>query len=226
METIELRYGASFGKGDSSDWFEYEYVLSEEQAAAYNLAVKMRKPLDSVDELAEILDAAYKKIEEQEIENLCDTGDEYVLECQGRVPMDADELNELVHGGDPYALEYFGLHDLSAEELEEWDADFDLDELPLVCDFDKDFEPESPYDGGYSLFVELVDPNEDEWLEEEEAAETIRYLFELTPGDFSLVLEYIEINGEDYGEEELRDLAIQVAEELGISGFDVTADQA
>jgi hypothetical protein len=74
------------------------------------------------------------------------------------------------------------------------------------------------YDGGYTLHVDFINPNED-WLEEEEAEETIRDLFELTPGDFSLVLEYIEINGEDYGEEALRDLAIQIAEELGIPDF-------
>jgi len=221
METIELRYGACFGKGDGSDWFEYEYDLDEEQAAAYHLAVKMRKPLDSVDELAEVLRAAYKEIEEEEIDNLCDAEDEYVLECQGRIPVDAARLNELVYNADPYTLESLDLQDLSPEELEDWDADCDLDELPLICDFEQDFEPRSPFDGGYSLFVEFVDPNEDEWLEEEEAEQTIRELFAMTPGDFSLVLEYIEINGEDYGDEDLQNLAIQVAEELGIVDFKV-----
>lgn len=221
METIELRYGACFGKGDGSDWFEYEYNLTEEQAVAYHLAVKMRKPLDSVDELAEVLSTAHKEIEEEEIENLCDAEDEYVLECQGRIPVDADRLNELVHNADPYTLEFLALQDLSPEELEAWDADCDLDDLPLICDFDQDFEPCSPFDSGYSLFVEFVDPNEDEWLEEEEAEQTIRELFAMTPGDFSLVLEYIEINGEDYGDEDLQNLAIQVAEELGIVDFKV-----
>lgn len=221
METIELRYGACFGKGDGSDWFEYEYDITEEQVAAYQMAVKMRKPLDSVDELAEVLSAAYKEIEEEEIDNLCDAEDEYVLECQGRIPVDADRLNELVHNADPYTLEFLDLQDLSPEELEDWDADCDLDELPLICDFEQDFEPRSPFDGGYSLFVEFVDPNEDEWLEEEEAEQTIRELFAMTPGDFSLVLEYIEINGEDYGDEDLQNLAIQVAEELGIVDFKV-----
>lgn len=221
METIELRYGASFGPGDGSDWFEYEYELTEEQAAAYHLAIKMRKPLDSVDELAGIPDAAYAEIEEQEIENFCDAEDEYVLECQGRIPVDANRLNELVHSADPYTLEYLELQALSPEELEEWDADIDLDELPLICDFDKAFEPRSPFAEGYTLYVELVDPNEDEWLEEKEAEQTIRELFALTPGDFSLVLEYIELNGGDYGEENLCDLAVQIAEELGISGFEI-----
>ena len=160
METIELRYGACFGTGDGSDWFEYEYDITEEQVAAYQMAVKMRKPLDSVDELAEVLSAAYKEIEEEEIDNLCDAEDEYVLECQGRIAVDADRLNELVHNADPYTLEFLDLQDLSPEELEDWDADCDLDELPLICDFEQDFEPRSPFDGGYSLFVEFVDPNE------------------------------------------------------------------
>lgn len=221
MRSIELRYAAVFGKGDGSDWFEYEYDLTEKQIAAYHLAVKMRKPLDSVDELAEVLSAAHKEIEEEEIENLCDAEDEYALECQGRIPVDANRLNELVHNADPYTLEFLELQDLSQEELEDWDANCDLDELPLICDFDQDFEPCSPFDGGYSLFVEFVDPNEDEWLEEEEAEQTIRELFAMTPGDFSLVLEYIEINGEDYGIEELRDLATRIADELGNADFNV-----
>lgn len=219
METIKLRYGVCFGKGEGSDWLEYEHNLTEEQVAAYHLAVKMRKPLDSVDELAGILEIAYKEIEEEEIENLCAAEDEYVLGCQGRIPMDTDRLNELVHNADPYTLEFLELQDLSPEELEDWDADCDLDELPLICDFDQDFKPCSPFDGGYSLFVEFVDPNEDEWLEEEEAEQTIRELFAMAPGDFSLVLEYIKINGEDYGEEELKEVAIRVAGELEIAGF-------
>lgn len=172
-----------------------------------------------MDELAEVLSAAHKEIEEEEIENLCDAEDEYVLECQGRITVDADRLNELVHNADPYTLEFLGLQDLSPEELEDWDADCDLDELPLICDFDQDFEPCSPFDGCYSLFVEFVDPNEDEWLEEEEAEQTIRELFAMMPGDFSLVLEYIEINSGDYGEGELCNLAVRIAEELGVTRY-------
>lgn len=42
MAEIELRYGVSFGKGDGSDWIEFEYELAEAQAAVYYLAVKMR----------------------------------------------------------------------------------------------------------------------------------------------------------------------------------------
>ena len=143
--------------------------------------------------------------------------------CQGRTPVDADHLNELAHNADPYTLEFLDLQDLSPEELEDWDADCDLDQLPLICDFEQDFEPLNPFDGGYSLIVEFLAPNEDEWLEEEEAEQTIRELFAMIPWDFSLVLEYIEINGEDDGEddgeEELRNLSVQIAEELGATGF-------
>ena len=165
MATIELRYWASFGKGDSSDSLEFVCELTEEQEAAYNLAVKMRKPLDSVPELSAVLENAYREIEPIEIENLCEAEDEYTLECLGRVPVEAEDLNDLVHDADPYTLEFLGLDDLDEDELEEWDADYDLDELPLVCDFDKDFKPYSPFDEGYTLFVKFVDPNENNWLE-------------------------------------------------------------
>ena len=45
------------------------------------------------------------------------------------------------------------------DELDEWDAN-DLEDLPLIKNFVEDFEPCSPYDSGWSLNVEFVDPNE------------------------------------------------------------------
>jgi hypothetical protein len=81
------------------------------------------------------------------------------MECQGEAEMDPDELNDLVAARDPHALEFFGLTDADEEDLEEWDAN-DLDELPLIKDFVEGFEPYSPYDEGWILHVEFVDPNE------------------------------------------------------------------
>ena len=102
---------------------------------------------------------AYEEIEEMESQNGIDLEDEYVLECQGLAQMDEDELNELVAARDPHALSFFGLTEATDEKLEEWDA-YDLDEVPTIAEFQKDFEPYSPYDAGWTLHVEFVDPNE------------------------------------------------------------------
>ena len=158
--TVEIRYGVVFGKCDASDWIDWEVELTEEEEAAYNHAIKMRIPLSEVSELEEALSRAYSEIEEQEIENGIDFGDEYVLECTGRYSVDPDEINELVQNRDGHALRFFMLEELSDEELNEWDAN-DLEELPDVCDFDEGFKASSPYDGGWCLNVEFCDPNEE-----------------------------------------------------------------
>ena len=158
MKKVARRYGVVFGKGDASDWIDYEIELTDEEEAIYDNAIANEIPLEDVAELQDALDRAYEEIEDMEISNGIDYGDEYVLECQGEIEMDTLELNELVHNRDPHALEFFGLEDASDEEIEEWDAD-DLDEIPLIKDFQEDFEPYSPYDEGWTLNVEFVDPN-------------------------------------------------------------------
>ena len=61
---------------------------------------------------------------------------------------------------DPYTLAFFALRDADDEELEAWDAyDLDDDEVPTIAQFRKDFEPCSPFDAGWILTVEFVDPN-------------------------------------------------------------------
>lgn len=160
MKYVELQYYVSFGKGDASDYIDYEIELTDEEEAIYDNAVKNGIPLEEVTELQDALDRAYREIEEMEIENSIDLGDEFVLECQGELEMDADELNDLVASRDPHTLEFFGLEDLDDDELDEWDANY-LDELPLIKDFKEDFEPESPYDVGWTLVVEFVEPEED-----------------------------------------------------------------
>ena len=155
----ELRYGVVFGKGDSSDWIDWEEELTEEEEIAYNNAIANEVPLNTVKELRDVLDRAYDDIEDEEICNGLDMGDEYVMECQGVAPMDQDELNDLVAARDPHALAFFGLTEATDEELEEWDA-YDLEEVPTIAEFQVDFEPCSPYDAGWTLHVEFVDPNE------------------------------------------------------------------
>lgn len=158
MKTVELRYGVTFGKCDSSDWIDWEIDLTDEEAAIYYKAISTKTPLNEIPELQEALRRAYEDIECEEISMGIDNGDEYVLECQGEVEMDPDELNDLIDDRDPHALAFFGLTDADEDELDEWDAN-DLDEIPLIKDFVEGFEPYSPYDEGWSLYVEFVDPN-------------------------------------------------------------------
>ena len=159
MKSVEIRYGVTFGKCDSSDWIDYEVELTDEEEVAYENAIENEIPLSDVPELEAALAHAYEDIEEMEIQNGIDLEDEYVMECQGLAPMDEDELYELVAARDPHALSFFGLTEATDEELEEWDA-YDLDEVPTIADFKEDFEPYSPYDAGWTLNVEFVDPNE------------------------------------------------------------------
>ena len=157
--TVEIRYGVTFGKLDSSDWIDWEIELTDEETIAYQNAIENKIPLNTVPELQDALQRAYEEIEDEEISMGIDNGDEYVLECQGEAEMDPYELNDLVADGDEHALEFFGLTDADEDELDEWDAN-DLDELPLIKDFIEDFEPYSPFSEGWTLNVEFVDPNE------------------------------------------------------------------
>ena len=159
MKYVPIRYGVTFGKCDSSDWIDYEVGLTEAAAAAYDQAVAAGISLNDVPELQDALQCAYEEIEEMEIENGIDMEDEYVMKCQGLAPMDQDELNDLVADRDPYALAFFGLTGATDEELDEWDA-YDLDEVPTIMEFQKDFKPYSPFDEGWTLHVLFVDPSE------------------------------------------------------------------
>lgn len=161
MKTVELNYWVTFGKCDSTDRIPWEVELTDEEEKIYDNAIANKLSLNEIPELQGALDRAYSEIEEESIEIGLDDGDEFVMECQGVAPMDCDELNELVAKRDPHALEFFGLQDATDEELEEWDAyDLDDDDIPLIKDFQEDFEPESPYAVGWDLNVEFVDPND------------------------------------------------------------------
>ncbi len=159
MKVVELRYGVTFGKCDSSDWIDWNIELTDEEEIAYDNAIANEEPLNEVPELQAALQRAYEEIEKEEISNGLKYEDEYVMECQGMAPMDANELNDFVAGRDAHALAFFGLTDADDDELDEWDAN-DLDELPLIKDFVEGFEPYSPYDEGWILRVEFIDPNE------------------------------------------------------------------
>lgn len=158
MRTVAGSYYVSFGKGDSSDAIDRDIELTDEEARIYDAAVADEKDPNEIPELQAALERAYTEIAEEEIDNALEMDDEYVAECQGENEMDASELNSLVADRDPHALAFFGLENASEEELAQWDA-YDLAELPMVKDFDEDFEPISPYDDGWSLYVSFCDPN-------------------------------------------------------------------
>ena len=159
MKTVELRYGIVFGKGDSSDWIDWSVELTDEEEKIYDHAIENEIPLNEIPELEDALNRAYKEIEEEEISMGIDNEDEYVMECQGVTSVDPDEINDLIAARDPHALAFFGLEDADDDALDEWDAN-DLAELPLIKDFVENFEPYSPYDEGWTLKVEFIDPNE------------------------------------------------------------------
>lgn len=223
MITVELQYGAVFGKGDGSDWFEWEIELDGEEEAAYLRAKRLRLNLNECSELEGVLAAAYKEIKEEETRNMIDAGDEYAIECTGQVEMDPDELNDLVADRDPHTLEFFGLAGMSEEELEEWSA-YDLDELPLRCDFEEGFEPYSPFDEGYSLIVQFPIPGEDEeeYLEKDEARKTLTELFQEAEGDYSAVDDYVSRCCDFVSWDsdlDLHELALKIAAELGLEDY-------
>ena len=167
---VEIRYGVTFGKLDSSDWIDWQIKLTEEEAIAYNNAFENDISPNDVPELQDALQRAYDEIEEEEIQMGLDTGEEYVMECQGEAEMDPEELNDLVAARDPHALSFFGLDDADEDELDEWDAN-DLDEIPLIKDFVEDFEPYSPYDEGWFLDVEFVEFDE---MDEDELKDLLK----------------------------------------------------
>lgn len=157
--TVKLRYGITFGKCDSSDWIDWEIELTDEESIAYQDAIDNEISLNEVPDLKEALQRAYEEIEDEEISMGIETEEEFVMECQGTAEIDPDELNDLVIERDPHVLDFFDLTDLDDDELDEWDAN-DLDELPMIKDILENFEPCSPFDLGWDLHVEFVDPNE------------------------------------------------------------------
>ena len=224
MKTVELQYGVIFGKGDGSDWFPWEITLDGAEEAAYLRAKKLWLDPNECEELQGVLADAYEEIKEQETKAMIDCGDEYAMECTGRMEMDPDELNDLVADRDPHALEFFGLSEADEEEPEEWDA-HDLDELPLRCDFEEGFEPYSPFDEGWILNVQFPVPGESEeaeYLEEPEARETLTELLQAANGDYSIVDDYVS-RCSGYlpwdSDLDLQALALEIAASLGLEDF-------
>lgn len=223
MTTVELQYGAVFGKGDGSDWFPWEITLDGAEEAAYLRAKKLWLDPNECEKLQGVLADAYEEIKEQETQNLIDCGDEYAMECTGRVEMDPDELNDLVADRDPHTLEFFDLTEADEDEPEAWDA-HDLVDLPLRCDFEEGFEPYSPFDEGWQLVVQFPRPDEmeDAYLEEPEARETLTELLQAANGDYSVVDDYVS-RCSGYlpwdSDLDLQALTLEIAASLGLVDY-------
>lgn len=210
--TIMLNYGFVFGKCDGSDIFEWEVELNEQQEAAYKRAMMTGASFEDFPELEALCEDVTPEIEEQELENFIDAGDEYTLECLGEIEVDPDEINQLVHERDEHAIEFFGLSELTDEELENWDAN-DLDQLPLVKDFEEDFEPESPFEG-YILNVWI--PEIEEYPEDDEIE---CYLEEaLSAGDVPLAEAIVKGQADAYSDD-IEETAFRIAKEVGCKEY-------
>ena len=218
MISVALEYCVELGKCDVGDWIEWEVELDGAAEEAYKNALMLRLPFRDYPELEAVLSDAYEEIEKAELEILLDMDDEYTQECMGKYLVDPDEINLLIAKRDPHALDYFGLTELSDRELDSWDAN-DLEELPDVCDFQESYEAYSPFDEGWTLHVEYAEKPDEDDLERDEAAETLAFLFENAKGSFGVVRDYIERCSELYCDDDLQELANEIASELGISGF-------
>ena len=119
MKYVALRYGVTFGKGDSSDWIDWDLQLTDEEERIYDHAIANKLPLNELPELEGALRRAYEEIEDEEISMGIDNGDEYTMECQGEAEVDPDEINDLIADRDPHALAFFGLEDADDDELVE-----------------------------------------------------------------------------------------------------------
>lgn len=95
------------------------------------------------DEYIDWMESALKFIVDALVKHAIEFGDEYILNCYGLVPVDATKINKLVAQRDKHTLEFLGLENSSNEELKNWNAN-NLEKLPLVKDFEKDFTPINP----------------------------------------------------------------------------------
>ena len=95
-----------------------------------------------------------------------------------------------------------------------------------MCEFYEDFQAENPFDGGYTLILGFGETNVDDGIDEDEARETLEDLFTENPWGFEEVLAYVdECEGIYDGDTTLGELALDVAEELGIEDYALEAPE-
>jgi len=215
---VTLAYYTEFGRGDWSDSVEYFVTLKGREEETYLRALKLRLPIEEQKGMKRVLNRARPKIEKEAIQSLLDGQDWSAMEWMGVIPVSANEINRLVAARDPHTLAFFGLTGMSEKKLDKWDA-AKLKKLPEVREFQKDFEPRNPYDVAYSLGVSFWEHPEEEELEEDEARETLKELLSDAAGNFREVRGYIKRCDDLYTGDDLKELAAEIAEELGLTDF-------
>ena len=100
MKEVNLLYYVNFGEGDSSDWMPHSIKLTDDEFAIYENAVNNKLKLNTIPELENALERAYREIEEMEIQNGIDNEDEFVLECQGL--LEDEEYDEDFEPSSPF----------------------------------------------------------------------------------------------------------------------------
>lgn len=213
---VILNYKVKAGSNYSDDDV-FEWVVdspNKELEEAFTRAVMTGTYLEDVPEFQALCESEKSKIEEHVLQDLAKDGEDYtVLEALGEVRMDADELNNLVHSKDSYAIKFFGLESMTEDQLQTWNSS-ELETIPLVKDFQKDFKPINPFNSNYKL--EVFVPDVDEVIPtEDEVIDYIRKAF--ISKDVALAEEVILEHNSNY--EDLIEKSFEIAEEVGCQEF-------
>lgn len=74
---VTVNYYVKFGRGDASETLDWDFELTDEEAAAYNEALHGDVAFSDIPILEKALARAYEEISEEEADNLRDT----YIEC-------------------------------------------------------------------------------------------------------------------------------------------------
>lgn len=157
---IDLSVTIDYNDGEPAECFYTKRIISYENWKIHSNAIKNGIPLNSIEELSDVLVKYRNEIETRIIDDLITAGNEYVCKCEGIVPVNPAEINKLVADRDKDALKFLGLENATEDELKNWNAST-LEALPFVRDFYGGFGTHSPFDDKWTLTVEFTDPNED-----------------------------------------------------------------
>ncbi len=149
-----IKYRIIYSKNNCSEWSVYNIDLTLEEEIAYNVALQTEVGFTDNPILDDVLSRAYVEIADYETERHIKEGNQYALECSGKVPINFDEIKKAALEGDDYVLDFFHLEHHSKEELEAWILS--SSELPMIKDFEPDFFIKSPFDGDWILDADFA----------------------------------------------------------------------
>ena len=154
---ITLLYGIGYGRGDCSDWAEYDVTLDGDAEAAY--LEEMQKPVEDRhfryhEAMRQMIQQAEREIKAEIKETM--TFDNYIQsfpDPDDRVRReDIDEIAEVYDA----LYDYLHIYELSEEEQDEWTPDdVDDDDLPTYNELGID--PPNAFDEGYTLYIRFAD---------------------------------------------------------------------